>query len=225
MVDWAGRDKTVLKEGARPLQPPGEVLLKAGSILFREGDLSREIYLVRSGKLVVSRGQGYQQVDLATLGANAVIGEMSLLDGLPRSATVRAAEDSQLLAIAPNMLYGLLQQVVPWMHSLLTVVVHRLRDANLKINQHTVLRPSEALARFLALKCRDWRGKRGLPTWDWFPLLDEFCLCTRIGHLEVTKLAQVLAARGLIRLGANQAVTVPDPEALEAWREAPGEAP
>lgn len=216
-MEWTGRDKTVLKEGARPLQPPAEILAKAGSILFREGDLSREIYLVRSGKLIVSRGQGLQQIDLATLGPNAVVGEMSLLDALPRSATVRVAEDSQLLAIAPNTLYGLLQQVIPWMHSLLMVVVHRLREANQKINQHTVVHPVESFACFLVLKCRDWRGKRGVPTYEWFPLLDEYCLCSRMRHIEVQKHVQVLVARGLVKLG-GQELSVPDPERLEALR-------
>lgn len=222
-MEWTGRDKTVLKEGARPMQPPTEILAKAGSVLFREGDLSREIYLVRSGKLIVSRGQGLQQIDLATLGPNAVVGEMSLLDALPRSATVRVAEDSQLLAIAPNMLYGLLQQVIPWMHSLLMVVVHRLREANQKINQHTVVHPVESFACFLALKCRDWRGKRGIPTYEWFPLLDEYCLCSRMRHIEVQKHAQVLVARGLVKL-SSQELSVPDLERLEAYRGSLGEA-
>lgn len=223
-MELNGRDKTVLKEGARPLQPPAEILAKAGTVLFREGDLSREIYLVRSGKLVVSRGQGLQQVDLATLGPNAVVGEMSLLDALPRSATVRVAEDSQLLAIAPNMLYGLLQQVIPWMHSLLVVVVHRLREANLKVNQHTVAHPTESFARFLALRSRDWNGKRGQPTYEWFPLLDEYCLCSRMRHLDVQKHVQALAARGLVKLSGNRELVILDPERLDAYREQPGDA-
>ena len=214
-MDWVGRDKTVLKEGMRPMQPPTEMILKAGALLFREGDLSRDIYLVREGKLAVSQGQGVQQVDLALLGPNSVVGEMSLIDGLPRSATVRAVQESQLLVIAPNMLYSMLQQVVPWLHSVIAVVVHRLREANQKVNQHTVSVPLDSFAHFLALKCRDWRGRRGLPTYEWFPLMDEYCLCSRMRHMEVQKLAQELVNRGLVRFGPNQDFVIPDPEALE----------
>lgn len=224
-LELAGREKTTLKEGMRPVIPPGEQILKAGTILFREGDLSRDIYLVREGTLAVSQGQGVQQLDLAVLGPNAVVGEMSLLDGLPRSATVRAATDAQLLVIPPNMLYTALQQVVPWLHSVLNVVVQRLRDANQKVNQHTVLKPQDSFARFLALKCRDWRGKRGLPTYEWFPLMDEFCLCSRMKHIEVQKLAQVLVVRGMVRFGAKQELIVPDPELLEVFCEIPMEEP
>ena len=216
-MDWIGRDKTVLKEGMRPMQPPVEMVIKAGALLFREGDLSRDIYLVREGKLVVSRGQGVQQVDLAVLGPNSVVGEMSLIDGLPRSATVRALQETQLLVIAPTMLNSTLHQVVPWLHSVIAVVVHRLRDANQKVNQHTVPSPLDSFARFLALKCRDWRGRRGLPTYEWFPLLDEYCMCSRVKHMAVQMLAQDLANRGLVRLGANQELCVPDPQALDSF--------
>ncbi|MEN9354777.1 MAG: hypothetical protein RL318_2102 [Fibrobacterota bacterium] len=224
-MDWVGRDKTVAKEGLRPMQPPGDMVLKAGALLFREGDLSRDIYLVREGKLTVSQGQGVQQIDLATLGTNSVIGEMSLLDGLPRSASVRAVTECQLMVIPPNLLHHVLAQVVPWLHAVLQVVVQRLRDANLKVNQHTIPRPEDSFARFLALKARDWRGKRGLPTYDWFPLMDEYCLCSRMKHIEVQKLVQILIGRGVVRFGTKQELIVPDPDLLEVYSMIPVDAP
>lgn len=70
-----------------------EKTFKAGSVIFREGDSGDEMYIVLSGKIMISKYiQGIGEEALAFLGPGDFFGEMSLIDGKPRSADARAHE-------------------------------------------------------------------------------------------------------------------------------------
>ncbi|QEX24364.1 hypothetical protein FRZ61_43050 [Hypericibacter adhaerens] len=76
--------------------------LKAGEVLFRAGDQADALYIVASGKVVVSEDGDAGAPDgraLAELGEGQAFGEMALLTGGKRTATVRARTDTELLAI------------------------------------------------------------------------------------------------------------------------------
>lgn len=74
--------------------------LAAGAWLFRRGDVSDALYLVRSGRLaIVAESEGGDTL-LRTVHAGSVIGEMGLLRQAPRSASVRALEDTEVLRLA-----------------------------------------------------------------------------------------------------------------------------
>jgi CRP/FNR family cyclic AMP-dependent transcriptional regulator len=68
------------------------VSVLAGEVIFKEGDTSNSVYLIISGKVEVSRQKNYKKTVFATQGPNTIFGEMSLIDGKPRSATVTAIE-------------------------------------------------------------------------------------------------------------------------------------
>ena len=72
--------------------------LKAGEILFYAGDPGDALYIVARGKVDVL-ANGSQGDAIAQLGAGHAFGEMSLLSGGPRTATIRAAEDTDLMKI------------------------------------------------------------------------------------------------------------------------------
>jgi zinc transporter ZupT len=78
--------------------------LKAGEILFRAGDAGDALYIVGRGKVEVLADAGPEGnascSSIAALGEGHAFGEMSLLSGEPRTATIRAVEDTSLLRIA-----------------------------------------------------------------------------------------------------------------------------
>ncbi|SHN79355.1 Cyclic nucleotide-binding domain-containing protein [Bradyrhizobium erythrophlei] len=80
-----------------------ELQLKAGDILFRAGDAGDALYIVARGTVEVLTDTTTESKTaagpIAVLGAGHTFGEMSLLSGGPRTATIRAAEDSGLLKI------------------------------------------------------------------------------------------------------------------------------
>ena len=73
-----------------------EVGAKAGDVLCREGEPGAEFFVLLDGTVTVtSRGR-----ELATLGSGDFFGELALLDGKARNATVTAATDVQLLVLS-----------------------------------------------------------------------------------------------------------------------------
>jgi CRP/FNR family transcriptional regulator, cyclic AMP receptor protein len=81
---------------------PGVREFTDGDLVFMEGDDSREMYVVLEGEVVVTKKSGSGEVALATLHRGEFVGEMSLLESLPRSATARAKGATKLLAIQPG---------------------------------------------------------------------------------------------------------------------------
>jgi hypothetical protein len=72
----------------------------AGQVVVKEGDRGDTLYLIVSGTLRVStRGQDGQDVPLAALGAGDFFGEVALLTGRPRTATVTALTEVELLTL------------------------------------------------------------------------------------------------------------------------------
>jgi NTE family protein len=73
-----------------------EVQLAAGEWLFREGEEGDALFVIRAGRLEVVSGEGKV---MRVLGRGAVLGELALITSSPRSASARAARDTDLIAI------------------------------------------------------------------------------------------------------------------------------
>jgi CRP-like cAMP-binding protein len=71
----------------------------AGRVIFREGDPGREAYLIKRGRVTLSRLLEGTETVLDTLTPGAVFGEMAVLGEGPRSATAVAAEEAELVVI------------------------------------------------------------------------------------------------------------------------------
>jgi CRP-like cAMP-binding protein len=72
----------------------------ARTVLFRAGDPADAMYVILSGSLfVLAEGPGGEERVIDQLGPGAVVGEMALMTGKPRNATVRAAAESVLLRL------------------------------------------------------------------------------------------------------------------------------
>jgi predicted acylesterase/phospholipase RssA/CRP-like cAMP-binding protein len=104
------------------------VWVEAGSPLFREGDVGDALYLVVSGALRVSLNMpGEDSRVLAELGCGDTAGEMALLDGEPRSATVTATRDSHLVRLSKDAFHRILSRHPDLLAVIARKVVTRLR--------------------------------------------------------------------------------------------------
>ena len=68
----------------------GEVRFAPGEVVFREGEPSRAVLLIRDGEVEVAKAAGAGEVVLGGIGPGEFVGEMGVIEGRPRSATVRA---------------------------------------------------------------------------------------------------------------------------------------
>jgi CRP/FNR family transcriptional regulator len=112
---------------------PGErtVSLAKGETLFERGDAGDGCYWLRSGVVTVCATSATgEQRTLAILGPGALIGELAMIDGLPRSATVQAVRDCSLTFISRAAFMNVLRQH-PELHMEITATLAaRLRQSD-----------------------------------------------------------------------------------------------
>jgi CRP-like cAMP-binding protein len=106
-----------------------EVKEKAGTVLAKQGALGLEFLLLLEGGARVEK----DGTVIARLGPGDFFGEMSLIDGMPRSASVIAEDPSVLLVIQARSFRSLLDEVPELQKKLLVALSARLRAADAKI--------------------------------------------------------------------------------------------
>ncbi|MBI3204223.1 MAG: cyclic nucleotide-binding domain-containing protein [Myxococcales bacterium] len=75
-----------------------------GESIVEEGDHSRDMFVIQTGRVRISKKVGERELELATLERGDFFGEMSLLESLPRDATARAVGTTELLVISAGAL-------------------------------------------------------------------------------------------------------------------------
>lgn len=109
------------------------VELTPGSVVFREGDSGREMFVLLDGEMeVLKQSKRKHETRVAVLGPGDWFGEMSILDVLPRSATVRALAPSRLLRITAHDLDSLYRRDLR-SYSLLVLNVAREMSRRLRV--------------------------------------------------------------------------------------------
>ncbi len=107
------------------------VNLKAGEILFREGEAGEHMYIVVSGDLEILMAPNTDnELILNRVPQGEYIGEMSLITGAPRTASVRAHGDVVLLSMSRSQLMDLLQTHPHLASTMVHVLSHRLDNTN-----------------------------------------------------------------------------------------------
>ncbi len=106
-----------------------EVKVEAGRQVVVEGKVGRECFIILAGHAQVSR----DGKPIATFGPGDHFGELALLDGGPRTATVTATSDLSLLVLGQREFLSLLEEVPALSRKMLTTLAGWLRqlDENL----------------------------------------------------------------------------------------------
>jgi signal transduction histidine kinase len=122
-----------------------------GSVLFHEGDTGDTLYVVLSGRVAVlkEKGEG-QSTLLAYRGPGDILGEMTVMNNTPRSATLIAVEDSDLLALDGPSFRDLTQSTPGICQTMLYVLSERLRAAD--IARNAVVQEERDLVRQLRMQ-------------------------------------------------------------------------
>jgi CRP-like cAMP-binding protein len=121
-----------------------EQRVKKDSVLFREGMPGELLYIIMSGCVeIIKETKDHEKIVLATMKTNEIIGEMSLIDSEPRSATGITLEDSVLLVIQKQSFNEILQSdpyiAAKILKGLLKIIIKRLRIADKKIEEIKII--------------------------------------------------------------------------------------
>ncbi|MDP6452908.1 MAG: ATP-binding protein [SAR202 cluster bacterium] len=117
-----------------------EVRLAPGEVLFSEGEPGDKAYIIESGELEVIKESSGRDVLLAVRESGEVIGEMALLQDVPRTATVRARSETNLCALHKREIDHLLETSVTAARSMFYTVLGRIQS------MESMLRQSERMA-------------------------------------------------------------------------------
>ena len=101
-----------------------EVSFTAGSLVVDQGQTGREAFVIISGTATVKRNGK----KVATLGTGAVVGELSLLDHGPRTASVIADTECVMLVISQRQFLGVIDAIPALSHKLLGTLAGRIRE-------------------------------------------------------------------------------------------------
>ncbi|MDQ4129275.1 MAG: ATP-binding protein [Actinomycetota bacterium] len=126
------------------------VSIPAGELVFEEGSLGDALYVVLDGELEVIKRKGGQDVVLAVRRVGEFIGEMSLLEKAPRSASVRTLQKSRLLMISQAAFETLLSCSPSAYLTMLHTVTSRLRSTEAMLVQSEKMAALGTLAAGLA---------------------------------------------------------------------------
>ena len=97
-----------------------------GSFLFEEGAPGREMYIVRTGTVVLKSGSRV----LEEVGPGGTIGEMALIDPAPRSASAVAGPECTVTAVTEHTFQDLVKRVPGIALEVMRLITRRLRRAN-----------------------------------------------------------------------------------------------
>ena len=124
-------------ESAEALRELLELELRpAGSVLFRKGERGGAMYLIEDGRVRIHiRDRGGDDVTLAELAAGDFFGEMSILDGKPRSATATVSEDARLAVLSRQHFHDFVGRSPEVALSMLAAITERLRQTDEMLRQ------------------------------------------------------------------------------------------
>lgn len=113
-----------------------EIEFPEGHIIFREGEPGDKMYIIVSGQVIIEKGQGKDIEMTLTLGSGECFGEMAILDGLPRSASVKVTKPANLLAIEREDFRELLRVYPEISLNVIQILSGRLRSASSNTIKH-----------------------------------------------------------------------------------------
>jgi len=187
----------------------------AGAIVFKEGDEGSTCYIVRTGRTrAIREHPDGRSITLAHFGPGDIFGEMAMLDGERRSATVEATEDTEAIAILSADMHRLLREHADISVKLIAALGQRLRDTNERLTRQSFQtvqsRVAATLVQLVAAARESGAGEGDVLITTTQAELAQLAGTSRE---SASRFLAVLERAGIITQGRGR-LTVHDPEAL-----------
>jgi CRP/FNR family transcriptional regulator/CRP/FNR family cyclic AMP-dependent transcriptional regulator len=144
MIDFLTKVPLFSKLNEEQLNKVAEICqkrtIRAGTVLFREKEQGNTFYIVYSGsaKIYTTGATGEEKI-LSVFHAGESFGELSLLDGKPRSASAQTLEDSVMITLVGSHFLSLLKDHFDITLCIMQELCNRLRDTNQQVHDLTFL--------------------------------------------------------------------------------------
>jgi CRP/FNR family cyclic AMP-dependent transcriptional regulator len=190
----------------------------AGEVVFREGDASDTCYVIRSGhaRAMIEHPDG-RSITLARFGPGDIFGELAMLGGEPRSATVEMLEEAEAIAILGPDMRRLLREHPDISIKLIAALGQRLREANDRLSRQSFQTVQSRVATVLVQLVAAARDE-GASDGDVLITATQADLAQLAGSSResASRFLAVLERAGIITQGRGR-LTVHDAAALERY--------
>ncbi|MGZ5342694.1 MAG: Crp/Fnr family transcriptional regulator [Solirubrobacterales bacterium] len=188
-----------------------------GTRVFHEGDTGDACYIVRAGACRVTREHSDgRAITLANLTSGDIFGELAMLDGETRSASVEALEDAELLALPATDVKALLRDHPELAVKLVEALTRRLRQANERISTQSFRTvPGRVAGVLTSLLTEEMPSDAAR---DVTIRMNQADLAQLAGtsRESVSRFLATLERAGVVRCGRGR-VTVLEPERLDSY--------
>lgn len=141
-----GADETLFKRFGKEFSK--------GTVLFREGEPGKEMFVLQSGKVAISKRVRELERVLATLGPGEFFGEMAIISNKPRNATAVVENDARLLVIDPKTFEGMIRGNAEIAVRMIKKLAERLSEADAQIENLLLADPSSRVIHQILQTCQ-----------------------------------------------------------------------
>ena len=107
---------------------------QAGDVLFQEGDIGRDMFIVLRGEVQITKSSGTSQVQLGSFVAGEFFGEMALVESGVRTGTASVTQaNTELVAVNQSRFVYLVSQQPAFALSVMRMMGKRLEDTNQRL--------------------------------------------------------------------------------------------
>jgi CRP/FNR family cyclic AMP-dependent transcriptional regulator len=186
-----------------------------GMVIFHKGGLGRSLYIIESGQVrIFSLSETGQEISINIYGPGDLFGELSILDGLPRSAGAMAMERTVTLTLYRDDFLRCLEACPSMVKSIVAVLSRRLRYTTAYAETLAFLDVyGRVAAKLLELADRYGVAKAGAEQIELHLTQAELASWVVASRESVNKVLGTFRDQGLIQL-EGQAITILDREAL-----------
>lgn len=181
---------------------------KKGSIILLEEETGAALFVIISGKVKIVRSDDDgREVILSILGENDFFGEMSILDGLARSASVVAITKAELFMIHRRDFLNLMQDYPPVAISLLKDLSMRLRKADSQIKSLSLKDATGRVANVI-LQLADDIGtiRKGRVEIDEMPLQQDLANMAGTSRETISRVVHMFIKKGQVEMVGNKLI-------------------
>ncbi len=130
-----------------------------GTVLFREGEPGKEMYVLQSGKIAITKKVRDVEKILAVLGPGEFFGEMAIISNKPRNASATVEETARVLVIDPRTFEAMIRGNAEIAVRMIKKLAERLSDADAQIETLLLADPNSRIVQRLLHACQS-RGRQ-----------------------------------------------------------------
>ncbi len=190
-------------------------VIPRGTVLFYEGDPGREMYIILSGKVRISKRVRNVEKTLVLLGKGEFFGEMAILNDKPRSATATVMEDCEILIIDRETFETMIRNNGEIAVRVIKKLAARLQEAD---HQMENLLLKDNLSR-LVNQVKRAASEQGAPDYGEFSLnysRSDLASDAGVSERHIDELLKKLSSANLIRVSGDR-MTISKMETLERF--------